>query len=154
MWWGIAEGWLSVVGTLLLTLGTGAQAWANRTDYKSLQRTASEVASGALDDVIAAEIQRASAKALRALTESLGAGSSRKGFWQRWQVPFWLFLPKVILFTLVSMPGKLDQLFTKGGDEAVQLARSLRLAEVWAILMIGSALALAAAIIQLVLAYQ
>jgi hypothetical protein len=38
------------------------------------------------------------------------------------------------------------------GEEAVQLARFLRQAVVWGILMIGSALALAAAAIQLALA--
>jgi hypothetical protein len=36
----------------------------------------------------------------------------------------------------------------------VQLAQFLRLAEVWAIIMIGSGLGLAAALIQLVLAYS
>ncbi len=52
------------------------------------------------------------------------------------------------------MPGRLAQIRAKGGDEAVEMARFLRSAEVWAILMIGSALALAAAVIQLALAYQ
>jgi hypothetical protein len=39
-----------------------------------------------------------------------------------------------------------------GGDDAVQLAGFLRLAQVWGILMIGSALALVAACIRLALA--
>ena len=54
---------------------------------------------------------------------------------------------------MTRLPGKLRELRAEGGDEAVQLARFLRLAEVWTILMIGSALALAAAVIQLALAY-
>jgi hypothetical protein len=42
----------------------------------------------------------------------------------------------------------------EGGDEAVTLAQFLRQAEVWGIIMIGSALGLAAAAIQLALAYR
>ena len=59
-----------------------------------------------------------------------------------------------ILSAVILMPGRLAQIRAKGGDEAVEMARFLRSAEVWAILMIGSALALAAAVIQLALAYQ
>jgi len=58
-----------------------------------------------------------------------------------------------ILSAVILMPHTLAQLRAKGGEEAVQMARFIRLAEVWSILMIGSALALAAGIIQLVLAY-
>ena len=157
MSWGIAEGWLSVVGTLLLTLGTGAQAWANRADYKSLQQTASEVAIGAMMDALDVEGRRLRAELLGRLAGDLAGGGSdsrRTRFWLRWHLPSWLFLLKAVLFTIVVMPGKFSQIRTKGGDEAVQLARSLRAAEVWAIIMVGSALALMAAVIQLVLAYQ
>ena len=38
------------------------------------------------------------------------------------------------------------------GTEAVQLTRFMRLAEVWAILMVGSGFALAAAVVQLTFA--
>jgi hypothetical protein len=41
-----------------------------------------------------------------------------------------------------------------GGDDAFQLARFLRFAQVWGILMLGSALALVAACIQPALAWQ
>jgi hypothetical protein len=47
---------------------------------------------------------------------------------------------------VIVMPRRLAQLRAAGGDDAVQLARFLRLAQVWGILMIGSALALAACI--------
>ena len=56
--------------------------------------------------------------------------------------------------TALSYLWNLRLLREKGGEDAVQLARYLRLARVWALLMFGSALALAAVIIQLVLAYQ
>ena len=39
-------------------------------------------------------------------------------------------------------------------DQGVPLARYLRLALVWGVIMVGSALTLAATVIQLVLAYQ
>jgi len=42
----------------------------------------------------------------------------------------------------------------KGGDEAVRLAQLLRQVEVWGVIMIGSALGLAAAAIQLALSYH
>ena len=53
---------------------------------------------------------------------------------------------------VIVMRRRLAQLRAAGGDDAVQLARFLRLAQVWGILMIGSALALVAAGIQLALA--
>ncbi len=53
---------------------------------------------------------------------------------------------------VIVMRRRLAQLRAAGGDGAVQLARFLRLAQVWGILMIGSALALVAACIQLALA--
>jgi hypothetical protein len=42
----------------------------------------------------------------------------------------------------------------EGGEEAVELARFLRLAEIWAIIMIGSGLGLVAAVIQPVWSQQ
>jgi hypothetical protein len=55
---------------------------------------------------------------------------------------------------VIVMPRRLAQLRAAGGDGAVQLARFLRFAQVWGILMLGSALALAAACIQPALAWQ
>jgi hypothetical protein len=53
---------------------------------------------------------------------------------------------------VIVMARGLAQLRAAGGDDAVQLARFLRLARVWGILMIGSALALVAGCIQPALA--
>jgi hypothetical protein len=47
MSWAIAANWLAVIGTLVLTFGTGAQAWANLAEFKSLQASVSEDASDA-----------------------------------------------------------------------------------------------------------
>jgi len=47
-----------------------------------------------------------------------------------------------------------DRSLLKGGEDAVQLARFLRLAQDWGILTIGSAITFVAAVIQLALAYS
>ena len=56
--------------------------------------------------------------------------------------------------TVIVMPRRLAQLRAAGGDDAVQLARFLRFAQVWDILMLGCVLALVAACIQPPLAWQ
>jgi hypothetical protein len=48
MSWAIAANWLAVFGTLVLTFGTGAQAWANLAEFKNLQASVSEDASDAI----------------------------------------------------------------------------------------------------------
>jgi len=58
------------------------------------------------------------------------------------------------LGALVSYPGNLESLRKAGGENAVQLARYLRRARIWAVLQVGSVLILVAAVIQLALAYQ
>jgi hypothetical protein len=51
-------------------------------------------------------------------------------------------------------PGKLRAIRAYGTGAAEAFARLIRLTAVWSIIMIGSALAMAAAIIQLVLTYH
>jgi ornithine cyclodeaminase/alanine dehydrogenase-like protein (mu-crystallin family) len=41
MSWAIAADWLAVFGLVLLTFGTGAQAWANLAEFKSLRKAVS-----------------------------------------------------------------------------------------------------------------
>ena len=55
---------------------------------------------------------------------------------------------------VIVMLRRLAQLRAAGGEDAVQLARFLRLAQVRGILMLGSALAVVAACIQPALAWQ
>jgi hypothetical protein len=141
---------LAVAGLILLTTGTGGQAWANLAEYKSLMQTASTVAITAVSSSLAVAVMFGG-----------GFGPDMPSWWDRY-VPKWLALVPEILTGLVQLArlifvglrATLTRFRAEGGEEAVELARFLRLAGVWTIIMIGSALALAVAIIQLVLAYQ
>jgi hypothetical protein len=139
MSWAIAANWLAVAGTTLLTFGTGAQAWANLTEFMSLRDNLQEDALNAIGDVFG------TMTIIAFLVNVVGTGTDDISKWRR-RVP-----TLAVLGALVFFPRILIQLRAKGG-EAVELVRFLRLAEVWTILMIGSALALAAACIQLALA--
>lgn len=155
MSWAIAGDWLAVAGLILLTFGTGAQAWANLAEFRSMRQTVSEVASSAMTDVLATGLAARYARSLEKAIRAAGGDGDR--FRQSYRRPSKLAVRLLLLWaplaTMTRLPGKLRELRAEGGDEAVQLARFLRLAEVWTILMIGSALALAAAVIQLALAY-
>jgi hypothetical protein len=52
MGWTLAQDWLSVVGLILLTFGTGAQALANLAEFKSLQASISKAAHDAIKDSV------------------------------------------------------------------------------------------------------
>jgi hypothetical protein len=127
MSWAIAGDSLAVIGLLFLTFGTGAQAWVNLAEFKSMRQTVSKATLAAFNDVVSE------------------AAEKRSGF-----DPLGLALIRRFLSS--SMPRKLAEARVSGEIEAVELARFLRLAGVWTILMIGSAFALAAAAIQLALA--
>jgi hypothetical protein len=137
MSWAIAEGWLKVGGLTLLTFGTGSQAVDAVMDSASV----------ALADP--AELVRQEGKSL---PEIIGGPTSRPapyGPERFWFARLWIYF----IFTGFR-PGKLRDIRAYGTDVAEAFARLIRLTAVWSIIMIGSALALAAAIIQLVLAYQ
>jgi hypothetical protein len=142
MSWVIAGDWLAVLGLLFLTTGTAAQAWANLSEFESLRQTISGAASNALAG-------RATHGSLTGISVSVPVGFlvGRRRQPRRFSV---LKIPLLILLR----PAQLARIRTEGGEEAVQLAQFLRQAEVWGIIMIGSALGLAAAVIQLVLAYR
>ncbi len=36
MGWGLAAAWLAVAGLVILTFGTGVQAWANLAEFKTV----------------------------------------------------------------------------------------------------------------------
>ena len=158
MTWAIAGDWLAVVGLIFLTFGTGAQALANLAEFKSLQETVSGEVWEALFEL--ARVNR--------VLEIGDAVMSRGGGVHWWTSVCWtlLRLPTrirtlraklanntTIPGALLLMPRRLSRLRAKGGDRAVEMARLIRSAQVWAILMIGSAIALVAAAIQLALAY-
>ncbi len=125
---------LAIAGTFLLTLGAGAQALANLAEYKTMKTTVSEAARAALDDAVF-NWTLFSRMGVTPLVHQPGAGYGiLRGF-------LFIFLPR-----------KLAEIRAQDAGEAAELARFLRLAVIWAIIMIGSALALAAACIQLALA--
>jgi hypothetical protein len=141
MSWVIAGDWLAVLGLLFLTTGTAAQAWANLSEFESLRQTISQAASNALAG-------RATHGSLTGISVSVPVG-----FLVGRRQPRRFSVLKIPLLILLR-PAQLARIRTEGGDEAVQLAQFLRQAEVWGIIMVGSALGLAAAVIQLVLAYR
>jgi hypothetical protein len=149
MGWSLASDWLTVVGLIFLTIGTAAQALANLAEYKSLLQTASAAATAAISTLTVA------------MSLAGGFGPSMPSWWYRY-VPKWLTLiPEIVIglgqLTVVIFAfsrATLIRLRNEGGEEAVELARFLRLAEVWAIIMIGSGLGLVAAAIQLAVAYS
>lgn len=151
MSWALAADWLAVAGLVLLTFGTGAQAWANLAEFKSVQRTVSVAALETLKAVVVADAL-SSLHSTSWLRRPLNVLHIRLPQFER--VRKWFVIARLALFTIVLMPSSLKQIRADGGEEAVQLARFARLAEVWTILMVGSALGLAAAVIQLGLAYQ
>ena len=127
MSWSIAGDWLAVAGLILLTLGTGVQALANLAEFKSLRQKVTE------------EVEVGRPHFLVDLPPNL--------------VTIPLFLTNLILSLLVT-PRILADIRARGGDEAVELAKFKRLTLAWTIIMIGSAFALAAGIIQLLVAYR
>jgi hypothetical protein len=54
---------------------------------------------------------------------------------------------------ITEIPRQLEQIREKHGEVAARAARLIRLAAVWSVLTAGAVLLLAAAVIQLVLAY-
>jgi hypothetical protein len=130
MGWGLAAAWLAVASLVLVTFGTGAQAWANLAEYKSARRAIGQATLDALRG----------AQDVGYLLSIVTRGDPGLTF--------------IIAAFMFLMPHKLREVRARGGEEAVQMARFLRSAEVWAILMVGSALALVAAAIQLALTYQ
>lgn len=148
MGWTLAEDWLTVAGLLLLTLGTGAQALANLAEFKSLQASVTKVASDAIDETLGAAFEFVD---LSNLPYAFALVRIAVYLYRLYRA---MLARRSVLNAVILMPRKLAQLRAKGGDEAVELARFMRLAQVWGIIMIGSALGLAAAVIQLVLAYQ
>jgi hypothetical protein len=135
--WGLAAGWLAVCSTALLTIGTGAQAWANLTEFKTLRQAVGKEAWDAYVHPAASPERR-----LPPVLVWLGL--------RPLLIPYIVWRTWFDLLLMFRLPKALTKIRAEGGDDAVQLAQFLRLAEVWVTLMIGSALALAAALIQLV----
>jgi hypothetical protein len=151
MSWTVAGDWLAVAGLALFTFGTGAQAVNSLAEFKDLRRVASKEAWQAVIKSSLVLVPTGGGTVVPVLRPPAAK------WWHR-LTPGWLrsMLRKARrkISGLFTWPGRLKNLRNEGGDVAVQLARYLRTARVWAVLMVASVLPLAAAVIQLVLAYQ
>ena len=139
--WALVASWLVVVGSFLLTLGTGVQALAFRSEYRDLFGNLEAEKSQTIEGLKAVE------PALSGLMIALGGGDSDS-------LSIRLLLRILVAFPIViTIPLKIAAIRQASGEEAVRLARLLRETIAWSVLMTGSVLILAAVTIQLVLAY-
>jgi hypothetical protein len=138
--WALVASWLVVGGSFLLTLGTGAQALAFRSEYRHLFGDLAAEKSQAIEALKYVE------PALSSIMIIAGGDSDSLSI--RASLRILAAFPIV-----VAIPLKIAAIRQVGGEEAVHLARLLREATAWSVLMMGSVLILAAVTVQLVLAY-
>lgn len=125
---------LAVFSAALLTFGTGAQALANLAEFKSLK--------GQVDKTMGGMYKDGGPGKNLPLTSADGTSV--------YMIPL-IWISLVLLFRVTKAAARIR---AGGGEQGAQLAQFLRLAEVWGIIALGSALALAAAVIQLRLALK
>jgi hypothetical protein len=140
MSWPLAEAWAIVAGSLLLTAGTGAQAWANITEYRDLQQVVAPAASQAL----LAALKGPVLTDVRDLMFSGSRFALTKFAWR---------LLRAIKAAIFEIPARMTTLRKTGPEDAARLAQLLRLAAAWSVILAGSALVLVGAVIHLALAY-
>jgi len=122
--WSTAADWLTVAGSSLLVVGTWAQARASLAEYRDLFKDMPAAARAALEASKASRITILRSRAVAVVT------------------------PAAMAF-ITEIPRQLEQIREEHGEAA----RLIRLATVWSVLTAGAVLLLAAAVIQLVLAY-
>jgi hypothetical protein len=156
MSWAIAANWLAVVGLLVLTFGTGAQAISNLAEFRYLKSQATMAAISVIAESIAKSVVVVPFGSMHVPIVATFTVPPTSAPWYRRIAARLPWLRKAVrrIGGFVSYPARANYLRERGGEEAVQVAKYLRTAKVWAIIMIGSALALLAAVIQLALAYQ
>jgi hypothetical protein len=126
--WSAAAQWLTVAGSSLLTLGTWTQARASLIEYRDLFADLPQATRAALE---ASKMSRLTIFKARGLT---------------------VFTPAATAF-ITEIPRQLEEIRQEHGEAAARAAQLIRLAAVWSVLTAGAVLILAAAVIQLVLAY-
>ena len=126
--WSTAADWLTVAGSSLLVVGTWAQARASLAEYRDLFKDMPAAARAALEASKASRITILRSRAFAVVT------------------------PAAMAF-ITEIPRQLEQIREEHGEVAARAARLIRLATVWSVLTAGAVLLLAAAVIQLVLAY-
>src|ERR1700690_990012 len=126
---------LAVFSAAVLTFGTCAQALSNLAEFKSLNQ--------AVGETIRKMYRRPPEDSSTQGEPATPGLASPGGLSPSVIVLIWLNL--VLLFWVTKAAVRIR---AGGGEQGAQLAKFLRLAEVWGILTIGSGLALAAAVIQ------
>jgi hypothetical protein len=124
--WSAAAQWLTVAGSSLLTFGTWSQARASVIEYRDLFADLPQAARAALD---ASNVSRLTIRRARGIAVITPAALASE------------------------IPRQLEQIRQEHGDAAARAAQLIRLAAVWSVLTAGAVLILAAAVIQLALAY-
>jgi hypothetical protein len=150
MGWGLAANWVIVAGSVLLTIGTGAQAWASLSEYGDLFGETP-------DHAVSAFISISGLTSLSTSTADypgppiVGRILDLLGITPEVLQMFQPFVSAVSAIFVI--PRKLAAIRAAGGEDAARLAQLLRQAGVWTLLMAGSMLVLAGAAIQLALIY-
>jgi len=145
MSWALVEGWTVVAGALLLTTGTGAQAWENLARYRSHSGPSRKATRRAFWDALLIKPGESPGIVLAPLMPPPPIWLARK-FWYKW-------LPRALFQAVVRTPQKMTQIQQDAGDDAVEWAQLLRSTGLWTVLMAGSALVLTGAAVHLALAY-
>lgn len=132
---------MTVIGLLLLTLGTGAQAWTNLTEYQDLFSTVPEATRRAVREQFTDwHLPRRWYLSLGTLSFAriliAGANALRH-----------------LLLALKQTPQKMIEIRHASGNDAARIVQLARQAAIWTVLMLGSMFVMAGAIIQLVHAY-
>jgi hypothetical protein len=118
--WGFAAGWLVVVGTTLLTIGTGAQARASLDKYASSR------------EAVLTSLSEPAAGKGRIRRYVAGMPAIKRVF------PFRLAPDLLEILTFIFLtPSKLADIRRQGGEEAAELSEYLRSAAAWGVLMAG-----------------
>jgi hypothetical protein len=147
----VIDAWLTAIGALLLSIGTGAQAWSALAEFKSLRAALLK----ADPDNLRRLLSPMSDPFAPAVMVWAKLDSRRpRGFWarawrqiklrpRRWWVDHrgsWYFR----FYKLLRLSAAAREAQSKGGENAVELARFMRQALLWTVLMVGSMLVLAA----------
>jgi hypothetical protein len=147
MSWALTEDLLNVAALSLLTIGTGAQAAGSLTDYKAILKTLpSEVRDNLLGPYAGAAAVDALGNVLfgRPPPSTLLKQKVSLAWFVTWTSPI------ALTMAVAAIPRKLIRLRREGGEVGRRAAGLARTSALWALLMVGSALALCAALIQLV----
>lgn len=150
MSWALTEDWLNVAGLSLLTIGTGAQAAGALAGYRAILKTLPiEVRNALLGGYAAISASYALVDIIMTAL-AWGAAPRRTVKDRLSQVWFVIWTSPIALVTAITaVPRKIIRLKKEGGEVGRQAARLARASALWTVLMLGSALALCAAVIQL-----